>query len=283
MAASPSAPFRVLVALAALTLGTVLPEGAPLGSRPLAAQIFPSSHSANLPTTTTLPAGDLLFEISHRFTPAISDGSEAFWGLDGPVINRLGLAYAVTDAALLGVRRSNLVDNVELWGSARLLEGGSEGLLFALGVTGAVAWNTASTGGVVDGRTDNETQAYLQGVVDLGLKESVSLGIVPTYLHNPRIRDLEADDTFVLGLHGRVAATDNLALIAEWIVSEELPDRAFDSGALGLEIQTRGHFFKLLLTNQTRMNPSQLLGGSAVEFTPDEWRIGFNITRRIAF
>ncbi|MEX0836768.1 MAG: DUF5777 family beta-barrel protein, partial [Gemmatimonadota bacterium] len=71
--------------------------------------------------------------------------------------------------------------------------------------------------------------------------------------------------------------------IAEWIVSEERPGRAFDSGALGFEIRTRGHFFKLLLTNQTRMNPSQLLGGSAVEFTPDEWRIGFNITRRIAF
>ncbi|MEX0837782.1 MAG: DUF5777 family beta-barrel protein, partial [Gemmatimonadota bacterium] len=136
MTASPSAPFRLLVAAAALAVGTALPEGAPLGSRPLAAQIFHSSHAANLPTTTTLPAGDLLFEISHRFTPAISDGSEAFWGLDGPVINRLGLAYAVTGAALLGVRRSNLADNVELWGSTRLVEGGSEGLPFAFGVTG---------------------------------------------------------------------------------------------------------------------------------------------------
>ena len=279
MAAPSSAPIRLLVAVAALSTGIVLPEGAPIGPRPLSAQIFHSSHAANLPTTATLPAGDLLFEISHRFTPAISDGSEAFWGLDGPVINRLGLAYAVTDAALLGVRRSNLADNLELWGSARLLEGGSEGLLFAVGVTGAVAWNTSPPQGV----PDNETQAYLQGVLDLGMGETVSVGIVPTYLRNPRIRDLEADDAFVLGLHGRVLATDNFGLIAEWIVSEERPDRAFDSGALGLEIRTRGHFFKLLLTNQVRMNPSQLLGGSAVEFTPDEWRIGFNITRRIAF
>lgn len=279
MAASPSAPFRLLVAVAVLTLGTALPEGAPLGPRPLAAQIFHSSHAANLPTTATLPAGDLLFEISHRFTPAISDGSEAFWGLDGPVINRLGLAYAVTDAALLGVRRSNLADNVELWGSARLIEGGSEGLPFAFGVTGAIAWNTSPPQSV----PDNETQAYLQGVLDVGLGEIVSVGIVPTYLRNPRIRDVEPDDAFVLGLHGRVLATENLGLIAEWIVSEERSGRAFDSGALGVEIRTRGHFFKLLLTNQTRMNPSQLLGGSAVEFTPDEWRIGFNITRRIAF
>lgn len=283
MAAPPFAPFRLLVTAAVLSVATALSEAGPLGPRPLAAQIFDSSHAANLPTTATLPSGDLLFEISHRFTPPISDGSEALWGLDGPVINRLGLAYAVTDAALLGVRRSNLADNVELWGSARLVEGGSEGVPFAFGVTGAVAWNTASTQGVTDGRTDNERQAYLQAVLDVGLGETVSVGLVPTYLRNPRIRDIEADDAFVLGLHGRVLATDNLGFIAEWIVSEDRPGRAFDSGALGLEIRTRGHFFKLLLTNQVRMNPSQVLGGSTVEFTPDEWRIGFNITRRIVF
>jgi hypothetical protein len=283
MTAPSSTLSRLLVAGAALSIGTAFPEGAPLGPRPLAAQIFHSSHAANLPTTATLPAGDLLFEISHRFTPPVSEGSEAFWGLDGPVINRLGLAYALTDAALLGVRRSNLADNVELWAGTRLLEAGTEELPLALGVTGAIAWNTASTQGVTDGRTENETQAYLQGVLDIGLGETVSVGIVPTYLHNPRIRDLEADDAFVLGLHGRVLATDNLGFIAEWIVSEERQGRAFDSGAFGLEIRTRGHFFKLLLTNQVRMNPSQLLGGSAVEFTPDEWRLGFNITRRIVF
>ena len=270
-------PSLVLSALLALT--TMAPLwGAPTAVG-LKAQVFSSSHAANLPTTATLPQGDLLFEVSHRFTPAVSDGSEALWGLDGPVINRLGLAYAATDRALFGIRRSNLDDNLELWGSMRLAEGGSDELPFALGLAGALAVNTSTPAGV----EDNETQAYLQAMLDVRLGSAVAVGVVPTYLRNPRIRDLEPDDAFVLGLHGRAALTDDVSFLGEWIISEERTGQPYDSGSFGFEIQTRGHFFKLLLTNQVRMNPSQVLGGSSAEFTPDEWRLGFNITRRIAF
>jgi hypothetical protein len=31
------------------------------------------------------------------------------------------------------------------------------------------------------------------------------------------------------------------------------------------------------------MNPAQLLGGAAVEFEPEEWMFGFNITRLLPF
>ncbi len=248
------------------------------GGGALEAQIFQSSHAANLPTTTTLPRGDVLFEISHRFTPAVSEGSEAFWGLDGPVINRLGLAWAATDRVLVGARRSNLDDNLEFWGATRLVEGGSGDFPYAVGLAGALAVNTSPPQGV----EDNEVQAYLQAVLDIGLGSAVALGIVPTYLRNPRIRDLSADDAFGLGFHGRLDVTDGLGFLAEWILSEDRPGQNHDSGSFGLEIQTRGHFFKLLFTNQVRMNPSQVLGGSAAEFTPNEWRLGFNITRRIA-
>ncbi|MEX2466001.1 MAG: DUF5777 family beta-barrel protein [Gemmatimonadota bacterium] len=252
-----------------------------LGPRSVLGQVFQSSHVANLPTATTLPSGDLLFEISHRFAPPVSEGAEALWGLDGPVINRLGLAYAVSDQALVGVTRSNLEDNLELGAQMRLFEGGAEGRPLALGVKGAVAWNTSPT--LVQGAEDNESQLYLQLVLNAGFGPNVALGLVPTYLRNPRIRDFEADDAFVLGVHGQVALSPNLNFLGEWIVSENRPGQEFDSGTFGIELRTRGHFFKILLTNQVRMNPSQVLGGSAVEFTPDDWRLGFNITRRIVF
>ena len=44
------------------------------------------------------------------------------WGLDGPVTNRLGLAYAPADRIVIGVLRSNLDDNVELNLKARIFE-----------------------------------------------------------------------------------------------------------------------------------------------------------------
>ena len=148
----------------------------------------------------------------------------------------------------------------------------------ALGLAGGFAVNTSPPPGV----DDNETQAYLQAILDVGVGSTVAMGVVPTYVRNPRIRDRESDDAFVLGLHGRAELTEGLGLVAEWMVSEERPGQTHDSGSFGLEIRTRGHFFKLFLTNQVRMNPSQAMGGAAVEFTPDEWRLGFSITRRIA-
>lgn len=249
--------------------------------RPVDGQVFQSTHAANLPTATTLPSGNLLFEISHRFTPAISEGGEALWGLDGPVINRFGLAYAVGDRALVGVSRSNLNDNLELGTQLRFFEGGSPGRPLALGAKGAVAWNMSPS--LVQGAEDNEAQIYLQLMLEAGLGANFAFGLVPTYLRNPRIRDFDTDDAFVLGIHGTMAVTPNVNVLGEWVITEERPEQEYDSGTFGIELRTRGHFFKILVTNQVRMNPSQVLGGSATEFTPDEWRFGFNITRRIAF
>ena len=77
------------------------------------AQVFHSVQSANLPTAETLAEGTWLFEISHRFLPPVSDGASALWGLDGGAAIRLGLTYAVSDRAMLGVLRSNYEDNLE--------------------------------------------------------------------------------------------------------------------------------------------------------------------------
>ncbi|HSH75706.1 MAG TPA: DUF5777 family beta-barrel protein, partial [Longimicrobiales bacterium] len=73
------------------TLPTVLSLSLSLAALPAtgAAQapieVFHSTQSANLPTAETVPGGMWMFEISHRFLPAFSDGSETLWGLDGPV------------------------------------------------------------------------------------------------------------------------------------------------------------------------------------------------------
>ena len=86
--------------------------------------VFHSPQSANLPTAETMLQGEWQFEISHRFVPAISDGVDALWGLDGPVNNRLGLAYALHDRGMLTIQRANLDDNVDLNIKVRVFEAG---------------------------------------------------------------------------------------------------------------------------------------------------------------
>jgi hypothetical protein len=239
--------------------------------------VFHSHQAANLPTAETLPEGSWLFEISHRFDRAISDGSDAFWGLDGPVINRLGLTYAPTNTLQLAIQRSNYQDNVELSGKLSVFEGGSTALPVEVAVMGGVAWNTEVF--PTDGATDNESQQYAQLILNAMLGGRFAVGVVPTYLRNPRILDTETDNAFVLGLNGQAYLADWVSLLGEWVVSQSRPGQEHDAGTFGVELETRGHYFKLVLTNQARLNTTQNLGGSPVAFEPDQWRVGFNITR----
>lgn len=246
-----------------------------------AQQIFHSTQSANLQTTDVLRGGNWLFEISHRFLPPISDGADALWGFDGPVLNRFGLSYSPVDGVLLGVQRSNFDDNLELNAKALVLESGALGIPVEVGVMGGAAWNTDPA--LVEGTEDGEAQYYVQLIVDALVAERFAVGVVPTYLRNPRIEDFETLDAIALGLHGQFYVTEAMSVVAEWIFSEEIAGRENDSGTFGMEFETRGHFFKLLVTNQPRMNPTQYLGGSSSPFEADELRLGFNITRLLPF
>jgi hypothetical protein len=245
--------------------------------------VFHSTQSANLPTAETLRKGELLFEISHRFQPAMSQGSHALWGLDGPVTNRLGLAYAPADRIMVGVLRSNLDDNLEFNAKARVFEGGRESTPFMVGVMGGVALNTQTIGG--PGYNGDETQAYAQLILNTRVGGRLALGAVPTFLHNPRIADATAKNAFMLGVNGAFYLSSMAAVFGEWLASGARPDyndeslTLKDAITLGLQLETGGHFFKLMVTNSTRANPAQVLPGTPYSFTPHEWRFGFNITR----
>ncbi|NCG31803.1 MAG: hypothetical protein GWP44_02885 [Proteobacteria bacterium] len=241
--------------------------------------VFHSTQAANLPTAETLAKGEVLFEISHRFLPAVSDGADALWGFDGPVYNRFGLAVAATDRVMFGLLRSNLDDNLELNAKVRLWDRRSGTTSFMVGAMGGVAWNT-QTSVPAD---DNESQAYGQLMLNVAFGSNVAIGLVPTLLHNPVIDDATSESLLLIGGHGQIYLSQHTSLFAEWIKSARRADLEFDSGTFGIELETGGHFFKLLLTNQPRMNPTQFLGGTPFDFTPDEWRVGFNVTRVLAF
>ena len=245
-------------------------------------RVFHSTQSANLPTTETLRGGNWLFEISHRFSPRISEGVGALWGLDGPVYNRLGLSFAPADGLLLSVIRSNLDDNLELNAKGRFHEGAIGTSRLAIAAMGGAAWNMDVA--PVDGATDNEFQGYVQLIADvLTLDERVAIGVAPAWIHNPRLRDMETFSAVAVGLHGQWYLTDAMSLLGEWIFREEIADTPHDSGTFGIELETRGHFFKIVVTNQDRMQPTQFLAGSRHAFTWDELRLGFNLTRVLPF
>ncbi len=47
----------------------------------------------------------------------------------------------------------------------------------------------------------------------------------------------------------------------------------------GFDIETGGHIFHFLVTNNARINPSQYLVGADRSASDDMWRLGFGIIR----
>ena len=267
-----------------------------------AQNVFASTQSATLPTAAATGAGTILFEISHRFG-YLSDGPGDLWGLDGFVLNRLGLAFAPHDHFSLGILRSNSLDNLEL--NARFagfaFDAPTGAVEFAL--QSGVAWNMqedtagghgghqhnpppggSADDGARNGNTaqPNEMQAYAQGIANAMLARRFAFGVVPTLLWNPRILTEDPETTVSVGVNGQLYLDQAWSLFGEWIFSRSREDQEYDSGSFGAEIRTSGHFFKLIVTNQHQMNPTQTLAGAADDFfDAGSWRFGFNIERRL--
>jgi uncharacterized beta barrel domain-containing protein DUF5777 len=283
-------PGRLLLFVALLAIpGTALSQERPRrwqrrgDATALPLTVFHSTQSANLPTAETVGAGELIFEISHRFLQTVSSGPDTFWGLDGSVNNRLGLAFGIHDRVMLGITHSNLARNLDLSTKVRVAEGGEGDMPWMLGFVGGVAINPGPD--AFEAFDDRSFQYYAQGIFDIKVGEELALGVVPSVLNNVNPLDASSKTTLGLGIHGQFYLNEAVSFLGEWQFVESNSELAFgrDAGSLGVEFETGGHFFKLLISNSTRLNSAQFLAGAADSFAPDNWRLGFNITRILTF
>ena len=238
--------------------------------------VFHATQGLNLPTAVTPGRGEFLFEIAHRFAPAIS-ADDAFFGLDGPVRYRLALSYGVTDRLTAGLLRSNLDDNTEVGGKLRFAEWGGA-LPVQLAIAAGIAWNTEV--GVPQGST---TQAHAEVIVNAALGDRIAIGVVPSLVTNPLVRVDGEEAAFAVGLHGQAYLSDQVSVVGEWVVSDASATLPNDPASFSLELETGGHFFRVGVTNSLRLNPAQHFVGAEAKFEPDEWRLAFNITRVLRF
>lgn len=244
--------------------------------------VFHATQSANLPTAETLLRNEFQFEISHRFGTPVDGPDDSFFGLDGPVNLRLGLAWAPHDRVLLTLQRSNVRDNTDANLKVRLFEGGRGSLPFMVALLGGAAFNTELPDS--DPAIDSpETQVYGQLILNALVGGRLALGAVPSLLRNPDIFSEDPTTAFALGLNAQAYLAERASLFAEWVLSEDHGPFTHDGATVGLELETGGHFFRILLTNQDRLNPAHVLAGSTHPFEGDELRLGFNITRLIHF
>jgi hypothetical protein len=246
-------------------------------ARPL--ELFHSQHVSMLPTAETLQKGDLEFEVSHRFSTPVSKGYHSFYGLDGPANIRLALGYAVSNRLLITVGRTNVYDNLELQLKYKALQIPNDLSPLLISVRGGAAYN----GEIFDPVKNNSRryQYYGQLIVNTLIHDKIGVGLVPSYLYNAHIFCMNPQYSLTLGTYLQYYVSPNWSLFAEWNPTVSGWRQSHNSFTLGLEVETGGHFFKILLTNNNKLNSSQYIAGADHDFWNGDLHLGFVITRLI--
>lgn len=243
----------------------------------LPVELFHSTFAINLPTAETIGARELETEISHRFIPTIKSGSKDFWGFDGPVVNRLALAYGITDITQVTLGRSNLNDSYELSVKQKFYENDNELFPFALTANLGGAWNADHP--VVESSDSKAFQFFFQAIFNTMYDKKLAFGLVPSYLHNSHPECVDNQYSFTIGTYLQYYISDAFSVVWEYNPTVTGWRSNHNPMGFGLEIETGGHFFKIFLSNSTDLNQTQFLSGADKSFDDGDLRFGFMITR----
>jgi hypothetical protein len=84
---------------------------------------------------------------------------------------------------------------------------------------------------------------------------------------------------FTLGEYVQYYASPFWSLLVEINSTVTSWRNQYNSFAIGMEVETGGHFFKFLVGTNTRLNNSQYLAEAPDSFSGKYWHFGFNLTR----
>ena len=249
---------------------------------------FESTRVANGHSIEQIPKGVLDLRIGHRFGLA-NQGFYSFFGMD-QATTCLALDYGIKDWLMVGLSRATLDKTMSGFTKLRLMRQSSG--LTEMPVSVSVLLGTSIIGAkwIYPNRNNyfsSRISYYSQLIVARKLSETFSLQFSPIWIHRNLVpKKIDKSDMFALGFAGRCKITSNMSINGEYypVISPSWNHQNTNyTNALsfGLDIETDGHVFQLLLTNSTGMNEKAF-----VTETTGNWfkgvHIGFNISRKFS-
>lgn len=223
--------------------------------------------------------GALEFLISHRFGK-INSGIYGLYGLDQSNI-RFALEYGLTDDLMIGFGRSSYEKTYDSFLKYKILRQtkGENSFPFAVSLFGSAAYKTLKYTGLSEKRRLVYTSQVL---IARKFNSDFSLQITPTYIHrNSVVLYEDPNDIFALGAGGRIKVSKRASINAEYFHNfNPLPSTdTTNSFALGVDIETGGHVFQLILSNSITMIEKSFITETTDNFFNGDIHLGFNISR----
>ncbi len=225
----------------------------------------------------------LEFVISHRFG-RVNLGIDELYGLDQSNI-RFAFEYGLTDALMVGLGRSSFDKTYDGFVKYKLWRqrSGKGALPVSVSFFGSAAYRTAKDFDPEKKPTRSQKLAYTtQILIARKFSPGFSLQFTPTFIHRNSVKTaLDPHDILAMGLGGRVKLTKRMSFNAEYFytLNPLVSIPATNAVALGIDIETGGHVFQIILSNSITMIEKSFITESTDRFFEGDIHLGFNISR----
>ncbi len=250
---------------------------------------FKATRVVNGQSIERMPQGQLDFRIRHRFG-TINEKAFNFWGMD-QATSHIGLDYGITDWVMTGVGRGFGTTDKAYDGFLKFsIWRQSTG---KIDMPVSISWLssvTDMTNPPVTYPTERSLYptsvkfAYTnQFLIARKFSNAFSFQLSPTHIHyNLTPTELDPHDLFAMGLSGRIKLSNHVAINGEYYVVYKSPNMSVpitNPLSFGIDIETGGHVFQLLLTNSDGMTEKDFIGRTTGKWSRGDIHFGFNISR----
>ncbi len=239
-----------------------------------------------------LPAkGEMQTIIAHRFG-RVDGGWRNFFGIDQANM-RIGFEYGAFDWLSVGFGRSNVEGTYDFYARAKVLRQskGAKKMPFT------VVWQSGFTVTSNDRPATREVDAVLrmgyfhQIAIARKFNSVFSLQIMPTFHHrNLTLYENTRNSVWSIGVGTRVKVSKSMSINLEYfqpIPGEETfltldgssVTRFRGTMSIGIDIETGGHVFQVMLSNSQGMIDQMYIGQAQGYFWDGDIHLGFNINR----
>ena len=247
---------------------------------------FKSTRIMNGHSIERMPPGQLDFRISHRFG-TVNSGPYEFFGLDQANIH-FSLEYGVFNWLMIGAGRGTYEKTYDGFVKFTILRQstGARVMPVSLSLFTSAALNTVKWSDPARTNYFSSRLSYTgQLLIARKISKSLSFQLTPSYVHRNMVAtELDPNDLWALGAGGRVKLSKRMSLNAEYfyLVNADrkymsLP--VFNPLSVGIDIETGGHVFQIILTNSLAMIEKGFIGETTGQWSHGDIHLGFNISR----
>jgi len=234
------------------------------------------------------PKNEMYVSIAHRFG-LISDGYYELYGIDETSNIRIGFEYGISDRLAIGLGRSKFEKSYDGFLKYRIIrqQTGERNIPFSISVliaatANTLKWEIPERNNLQESRFDYCYQLLLASK----LSKRISIQLMPGYIHRNLVKyRTDENDVYSLGIGGRIKITKRLSLNVDYtyLLSPEIAKTYKNPFAIGLDIETGGHIFQIIMSNSYGINDKSFITQTQNSWLKGNIHIGFTLFRLFSF